>query len=187
MEEIWSSSDLEEKVKCSRDWEKAIREALGRWEEYGRDRGIEGSDKCRRSLRQPPSIEGRISREGQPIPRLTSLWHVSPPRDALRVQGTSSGSGFLWWSCKRSMRSVSQNMAQAKGINDVLSRGIPVSEASEPIRLLRPRRISRAFWLRPVFGVGGRDASMNGMESSSKSGDFDLWDAKVNNLADCVF
>ena len=78
------------------DWEKAIREALGRWEEYGRDGGLEGSDKCRRSLRQPPSIEGRISIEGQPIPRLTSLWHVSPPRDALRVQGTSSGSGFLW-------------------------------------------------------------------------------------------
>ena len=43
------------------DWEKAIREALGRWEEYGRDGGLEGSDKCRRSLRQPPSIEGRIS------------------------------------------------------------------------------------------------------------------------------
>ena len=78
------------------DWEKAIREALGRLEEYGRDGGLEGSDKCRRSLRQPPSIEGRISIEGQPIPRLTSLWHVSPPRDALRVQGTSSGSGFLW-------------------------------------------------------------------------------------------
>ena len=48
------------------DWEKAIREALGRWEEYGRDGGLEGSDKCRRSLRQPPSIEGRISIEGQP-------------------------------------------------------------------------------------------------------------------------
>ena len=78
------------------DWEKAIREAWGRLEEYGRDGGLEGSDKCRRSLRQPLSIEGHISIEGQPIPRLTSLWHVSPPRDALRVQGTSSDSGFLW-------------------------------------------------------------------------------------------
>ena len=80
-----------------------------------------------------------------------------------------------------------KNVASKRNHNDVLSRGVPVSEASEPIRLLRPRRISRAFWLRPVFGVGGRDASINGMESSSKSGDFDLWDAKVNNLADCVF
>ena len=59
------------------DWEKAIREALGRLEEYGRGGGLEGSDKRRRSLRQPPSIKGRISIEGQPIPRLTSLWHVS--------------------------------------------------------------------------------------------------------------
>ena len=50
------------------DWEKAIKEALGRWEEYGRDRGIEGSDKCRRSLRQPPSIEGQIS--------LFRVWHL---------------------------------------------------------------------------------------------------------------
>ena len=52
---------------------------------------------------------------------------------------------------------------------------IPVKEASELFMLMRrPRRISRAFWLLPVFGVGGREASMKGIESSSKRGDFDL-------------
>ena len=55
-----------------------------------------------------------------------------------------------------------------------LSKRIPVSETSELLRLRRPRRISRAFWLLPVLGVGGREASMKGIESSSKRGDFDL-------------
>lgn len=58
---------------------------------------------------------------------------------------------------------------------------IPVSEASELLRLRRPRRISRAFWLLPVFGVGGREASMNGIDSSSKRGDFDLWTEKMQS------
>lgn len=59
---------------------------------------------------------------------------------------------------------------------------IPVKEASELFRLRRPRRISRAFWLLPVLGVGGREASMKGIESSSKRGDFDLEIAEVISI-----
>ena len=42
---------------------------------------------------------------------------------------------------------------------------LPLSDVLDPIFL--PRRMSSGFGLRPILGVGGKDASMKGMESSS--------------------
>ena len=42
---------------------------------------------------------------------------------------------------------------------------LPLSEVLDPIFL--PSRMSSGLELRPTLGVGGKDASMKGMESSS--------------------
>ena len=60
---------------------------------------------------------------------------------------------------------VSKNHDYQNSLHDI--HVLPLSEVLDDPVIFLPRRMSRGLELLPIFGVGGKEASMKGIDSSS--------------------